>query len=142
MKGKGGWRLYILLAVGLVAAGYVSNALSRSACQENAAFWFSHVLLAGNPFHLRLDADQEGERRALDAVGARYTLLGADPGPDAYPRVNGTTDSQIPFMVSVRFQTEHGARQQVGCNRTGFTAHYLCVFGLIFSLGDSFDFEN
>jgi hypothetical protein len=137
MRGRGGWWFYAILAVVLAAAGYISNALSRAACQENAAFWFSHVLLAGQPYYVQLGPGQEGERRALDAAGVRYTPLGPDPDPEAYPRVTVATAAQIPFLVSVRFDWERGDRL-----RQGFTGHYLCVFGLVFSVGDSFDPEG
>jgi hypothetical protein len=130
---KGFW-FYLVLAGVLSAAGYVSNATTRPAYLLNATEWYAAVLMARQPFYLRLGPGQEMERAALDAVGAPYTLLTDDAGPDAYPRVTVTSSAPLPFIASVRFERERDA-----LTHDAFTAHYLCVFGVVLSVGDSFE---
>src|SRR5690348_15757480 len=99
---RGRWWFRLLLTAAVAGAGWVSNALSTAACQRNAAFWFCHVLSAGQPFYLQLQPGQEAEHQAFDAVAAPYTLLTERDG-DAYPRVAVATRSPIPFLIFVHF---------------------------------------
>ena len=130
------WRkiLLILVAMGL---GYASNVFSQSACLENAAFWYSQVMMSGQPYYVVLKPGQEHIRQALDAVAAPYTVLPSPPDPEAYPRVSIHTTSWIPFLISEHFYSEGDETR-----RAEFTAHYLGLFGMALSVGDSFDIPS
>ncbi|MDH4194610.1 MAG: hypothetical protein OEV70_10740 [Nitrospirota bacterium] len=126
------WRkiLLILVAMGL---GYASNVFSQAACLENAAFWYSQVMMSGQPYYVVLKPGQEHIQQALDAVAAPYTVLLSPPDTDAYPRVSIHTTSWIPFLISEHFYFEGDETR-----RAKFTAHYLGFFGMALSVGDSF----
>jgi hypothetical protein len=47
---------FILVAVVL---GYVSNGSSQSACLEDAVFWYSQVMMSGQPYYVVLKPGQE-----------------------------------------------------------------------------------
>ncbi len=133
MRGKGGWWFRVLAAVVIAVAGWVSNAVSRPACLRNAAFWHTHVLSASGPFYLQLGSDPAIEQAAFDSIQAPYQLLPADAGANTYPRVHVADHAPIPWVTSVTIVYERSP----GLEYT-FTAHYVCVFGLVFSAGDSF----
>ena len=125
------WRkILVLLVVGMV--GYVSNVFRQGACLENATLWYSHVMMSSQPFFVKLERGQDHVRRALDAVDASYTVLRSDSDQQAYPRVVITTSFWFPFIVSEHFHTEGDAARRVV-----FTAHFLGLFGLALSIGDS-----
>lgn len=130
------WRkiLFILAAIVL---GYVSNVFSQSACLENAAFWYSQVMMSGQPYYVELKPGQEHIQQALDAVAAPYIVLPSPPDPEAYPRVSIHTTSWIPFLISEHFYSEGDETR-----RAEFTAHYLGLFGMALSVGDSFDIPS
>ena len=127
----------ILLILSAVALGYVSNAYSQAACLENAVFWYSQVLMQGKPYFVELKSDQEHIRHALETVQVPYRVLPSPPSPEAYPRVKIHTSSWIPFVLSEHFYAEANATRHAK-----FTAHYLGLFGLALSVGDSFDFHS
>ncbi len=124
----------ILLVLAVMILGYVSNVVSQAACMENAVFWYSQVLMAGQPYYVELQPGQEHIRHALDKAHAPYILLSSPPDSNAYPRVRIRTSSWLPFVISEHFSSEGDATQRVE-----FTAHYLGLFGQAFSMGDSFD---
>lgn len=130
------WRkiLFILVAVSL---GYVSNVFSQKACLENAVFWYSQVMMSGQPYYVVLKPGQEHIQQALDAVAAPYTVLPSPSDPAAYPRVKIHTTSWIPFFISEHFYSEGDVSR-----RAEFTAHYLGLFGMALSVGDSFDIPS
>jgi hypothetical protein len=125
---------YIILAVLGTLAGYISNDFSKLPCLHNASRWYCGVLMMSDHFYLQPDSDQDAHRLALDMAGAVYTPLPADAGPDAFPRVTMSTAAVIPWVISVRFERERGDGQH-----DSFTAHYLGLFGLPLSIGDSFE---
>lgn len=124
----------ILFLLSVVALGYVSNAYSQAACLENAVFWYSQVMMSGQPYFVDLKSDQDHIRQALDNVRAPYIILPSPPDPEAYPRVKIHTSSWIPFVLSEHFYAEGDA-----IRHAKFTAHYLGLFGIALSVGDSFE---
>ncbi|MDH3504301.1 MAG: hypothetical protein OEZ41_12690 [Nitrospirota bacterium] len=130
------WRKILLLVV-VAVFGYVSNAFSQAACLENAVFWYSQVMMSGQPYYVVLKPGQEQIRHALDTVKAPYTVLPSPPDPDAYPRVRIYTTSWVPFLISEHFYSEGDETR-----RAEFTAHYLGLFGMALSVGDSFDIPS
>jgi hypothetical protein len=127
------WR-NIGIIVFAVVLGYASNALSQSACLENAAFWYSHVLMSGQPFHVKLESGQESISQALDNVQASYTVITRTSGKTVFPQVSIRTNLWIPFIISEQFDAAMDATK-----RATFTAHYVAFFGVPLSVGDSFD---
>lgn len=127
----------VLCILSAVALGYVSNAYSQAACLENAVFWYSQVLMSGKPYFVELESDQEHIRHALETVRAPYRVLPSPPPPEAYPRVKILTSSWIPFVLSEHFYAEAD-----GTRHAKFTAHYLGLFGIALSVGDSFDISS
>lgn len=127
----------MFLILGVIVLGYVSNVFSQSACLENAAFWYSQVMMSGQPYYVDLKPGQEHIQQALDAVAAPYTVLSSPPDPNAYPRVRIHTTSWLPFFIS-----EHFASEGDETRRAEFTAHYLGIFGIALSVGDSFDIPS
>ena len=130
------WRKILLILVAVIL-GYVSNVFSQSACLENAAFWYTHVMMSGHPYYVDLKPGQEHIQQALDAVAAPYTVLPTPPDPKAYPRVRIHTTSWLPFFISEHFLSEGDESR-----RAEFTAHYLGIFGIALSVGDSFDIPD
>jgi hypothetical protein len=122
------------IIVPAVVLGYASNAMSQTACLENAAFWYSHVMLSSQPYYVKLQPGQEHIPDVLDQVGAPYTLLTPASEMTAYPQVRIRTNAWIPFVISERFDAAADATKRVS-----FTAHYLAIFGIPLSMGDSFD---
>lgn len=127
----------ILLLVVVAVFGYVSNAFSQAACLENAVFWYSQVMMSGQPYYVVLKPGQEHIRHALDTVKAPYTVLPSPPDPDAYPRVRIHITSWVPFLISEHFYSEGDETR-----RAEFTAHYLGLCGMALSVGDSFDIPS
>ena len=127
------WRYVGLIVLGVVL-GYGSNAMSQTACLENAAFWYSHVMLSSQPYYVKLDPGQEHIPKVLDQVGASYTIVTPASEETAYPRVRVRTNAWIPFVISEQFDAAADATK-----RASFTAHYLAMFGIPLSMGDSFD---
>ena len=111
--------------------------MSQSAWLENAILWYSQVVSVGQPFYIELPEEEGPIQTALDTTGASYTILSTISEDDPYPRVTITTNSWIPFVSWGYFVWERDTDIHAG-----FTAYYLCVFGSIFSLGDSFDFQG
>lgn len=130
------WRNILFIFV-VVVLGYVSNVSSQSACLEDAVFWYSQVMMSGQPYYVVLKADQEHIRHALDTVKASYTVLRSPSDPDAYPRVSIDTTSWLPFLISEHFYFEGDETRGAE-----FTAHYLGLFGLALSVGDSFNIPS
>jgi hypothetical protein len=122
------------IIVPAVVLGYASNAMSQTACLENAAFWYSHVMLSSQPYYVKLQPGQEHIPDVFDQVGAPYTLLTPASEMMAYPQVRIRTNAWIPFVISERFDAAADA-----IKRVSFTAHYLAIFGIPLSMGDSFD---
>lgn len=52
----------------------------------------------------------------------------------AYPQVRIRTNAWVPFVISERFDAAADATK-----RASFTAHYIAMFGIPLSLGDSVD---
>jgi hypothetical protein len=77
---------------------------------------------------------QEHIPDVFDQVGAPYTLLTPASEMMAYPQVRIRTNAWIPFVISERFDAAADA-----IKRVSFTAHYLAIFGIPLSMGDSFD---
>ncbi len=127
------WR-YVGILVLAVILGYGSNAMSQSACLENAAFWYSHVMMSSQPYYVKLEPGQEHIPEVLDQVGAPYTLLTTESEKTAYPQVRIHSNAWIPFLISEEFEAAADATKRVS-----FTAHYLAMFGNPLSIGDSFD---
>ena len=127
------WR-YLGIIVLAVVLGYGSNAMSQTACLENAAFWFSHVMMSSQPFYVKLESGQDHVQQALDNVQAPYTLLTSTSEKTAFPQVSIRTHAWVPFVISEQFDAAGDATK-----RTSFTAHYLAFFGIPLSMGDSFD---
>ncbi|MGE0472829.1 MAG: hypothetical protein AB7P17_04280 [Nitrospirales bacterium] len=130
------WRKFLFF-VSVVALGYVSNAYSQTACLENAIFWYSQVIMSGQPFFVELQSDQEHIRQALENVHAPYTVLSSPTASHAYPRVMIHHSSWLPFFISEHFYAEGDETRHAE-----FTAHYLGLFGLALSVGDSFDIPS
>lgn len=127
------WRYIGIIALAVVL-GYGSNAMSQTACLENAAFWYSHVMMSSQPYYVKLEPGQEHIPAVLDQVGAPYRLITPTSEKTAYPQVGIHTNAWIPFFISERFDAAADAT-----NRVSFTAHYLAMFGIPLSMGDSFD---
>lgn len=127
------WRSIGIIVLAIVL-GYGSNALSQSACLENAAFWYSHVMMSSQPFYVKLEPGQENIRQALDTVQAPYTVVTPTSEKTAYPQVSIRTNGWVPFLISQQFESAGDAMQ-----RATFTAHYVAFFGVPLSIGDSFD---
>jgi hypothetical protein len=125
---------YTVLAVLGAVAGYISNDFSKLPCLQNAASWYCGVLMMSDHFYLQPGPDPDAHRIALEMAGAVFTPLPADAGPDTFPRVTMSSAAIIPWVISVRFERERGDGE-----RDAFTAHYLGVFGLAVSVGDSFE---
>jgi len=130
------WQKMVLIFI-IILLGYVSNVLSQSACLENAAFWYSHVVMSGHPYYVVLQPGQEHVQRALNAVAAPYTVFPEHPDPKTYPRVSIHTTSWFPFFISEHFSLEGDET-----HRAKFTAHYFGFFGIALSVGDSFDIPS
>lgn len=130
------WRNILWVSI-VAVLGYTSNIVGQSACLENAIFWYSQVMMSGNPYYVELQPGQEPILQALDNVGAPYTLLSSASDPHAYPRVRIQTASWVPFIIS-----EHFSSQGDESRRVDFTAHYFSCFGLALSIGDSFDIPS
>jgi hypothetical protein len=128
------WLAWLIVGAAIVVVGHVSNSLSRSAYLRDATFWYTKALLADQPFHLQLTDGQEEVRCILDCIEARYTVLTDEHDRNAYPRVSLRSWSALPFVASVNVQTLTNAH----CEH-GWTSRYLCLFGLVFSLGESFE---
>jgi len=127
------WR-YMGIIVLAVVLGYGSNAMSQTACLENAAFWYSHVMMSSQPYYVKLEPGQEHIQQALDNVQAPYTLVTPTSEKMAYPQVSIHTNAWMPFLISEQFDAAGDATK-----RTSFTAHYVAFFGIPLSMGDSFD---
>jgi len=127
------WRYVGLVVLGVVL-GYGSNAMSQSACLEDAAFWYSHVMMSSQPYYVKLDPGQEHISDVLDQVGAPYALVTPASEETAYPQVRIRTNAWIPFVISEQFDAAADSTK-----RASFTAHYLAMFGIPLSMGDSFD---
>ena len=127
------WR-HVGILVLVVILGYGSNAMSQSACLENAAFWYSHVMMSSQPYYVKLEPGQEHSPEVLDQVGAPYTLLTTESEKTAFPQVRIHTNAWIPFVISEEFEAAADATKRVS-----FTVHYLAMFGTPLSMGDSFD---
>jgi len=127
------WR-NIGIIVLFIVLGYGSNALSQSACLENAAFWYAHVMMSSQPFYVKLEPGQEHIQQALDNVQASYMLVTPTSERTAYPQVSIHTNAWVPFLISEQFDTVGDSTK-----RTSFTAHYVAFFGIPLSMGDSFD---
>lgn len=69
----------------------------------------------------------------LDHVGAPYTLVTTATEKTAFPQVRVRTNAWVPFVISERFDAAADATKRVS-----FTAHYLAMFGIPLSMGDSF----
>ncbi|MCA9477305.1 MAG: hypothetical protein KC563_16100, partial [Nitrospira sp.] len=67
------WRNILWVSI-VAVLGYTSNIVGQSACLENAIFWYSQVMMSGNPYYVELQPGQEPILQALDNVGAPYTL--------------------------------------------------------------------
>jgi hypothetical protein len=94
----------LLVLVLLIPAGYLSTAMSMSRCYRAVAQVVSHDLTQGQYFYLEVDADEAAARAAFDSVGARYSLLPADPsGELRFPRLRIWTDRTTPFTVSIKY---------------------------------------
>ncbi len=117
-----------------IMMGYASNGMSQGACLENAAFWYSHIMMSSQPFYLKLEPGQEHIPKVLDQVGAPYTILTTSFEKTAYPQVRIRTNAWVPFFISEQFEAAGDATK-----RASFTAHYLALFGMPLSMGDSFD---
>jgi len=117
-----------------IVLGYGSNALSQSACLENAAFWYSHVMMSSQPFYVKLEPGQEHIQQALDTVQAPYTLVTPTSERTAYPHVSIHTNAWVPFLISEQFDVAGDATKRIS-----LTAHYVALFGMPLSMGDSFD---
>ena len=127
------WRSIGIMVFAIVL-GYGSNALSQSACLENAAFWYAHVMMSSQPFYVKLEPGQENIQQALDNVQAPYMLVTPTSEKTAYPQVSIQTNAWVPFLISEQFDAAGDATK-----RTSFTAHYVALFGMPLSMGDSFD---
>ncbi len=127
------WR-NVGIAVLTLVLGYVSNGLSQTASLENAVFWYSRVLMFGQPFYVKLDPGQENIRQALDNVQAPYTVITPTTENMAYPQVSIRTNAWVPFLISEQFTGAGDAS-----NRAIFSAHYIAFFGMALSVGDSVD---
>ncbi len=127
------WRHWGIIMLTIIL-GYGSNAMSQTACLENAVFWYSHVLMSSQPYYVKLEPGQEHIPEMLNRVGAPYTLVTPASEKTAYPQVRIHTRAWIPFIISERFDAAADATKHVR-----FTAHYLSAFGLSLSMGDSFD---
>jgi len=127
------WRSSVIILL-VIVLGYGSNALSQSACLENAAFWYAHVIMSSQPFYVKLEPGQEHIQQALDNAQAPYTLVMPTSGKTAYPQVSIHTNTWVPFLISEQFDATGDATK-----RTSFTAHYVTLFGIPLSMGDSFD---
>jgi hypothetical protein len=127
------WR-NIGIIVLFIVLGYGSNALSQSACLENAAFWYAHVMMSSQPFYVKLEPGQENIQQALDNVQAPYMLVTPTSEKTAYPQVSIHSNTWVPFLISEQFDAAGDATKRVS-----FTAHYVALFGMPLSMGDSFD---
>ena len=127
------WRYLGIIVLGVVL-GYGSNAMSQAACLENAAFWYSHVMMSSQPYYVKIGPGQEHIPEVLEQVGAPYTLLTPEFEKTAFPQVRIHTNAWIPFVISEQFEAAADATKRVS-----FTAHYLVMFGIPLSMGDSFD---
>jgi hypothetical protein len=72
------WRSIGIMVLAIVL-GYGSNALSQSACLENAAFWYSHVMMSSQPFYVKLEPGQEHIQQALVLSKLRIPSLHQRP---------------------------------------------------------------
>lgn len=93
--------------------------------------------MAGQPYFVELKSDQDHIRQALHNVSASYTPLPSPSDSEAYPRVKIHTSSWIPFLLSEHFYSEGDATRHAK-----FTVHYLGLFGIALSVGDSFDIHS
>ncbi|MEX2490983.1 MAG: hypothetical protein WD425_04395 [Nitrospirales bacterium] len=117
-----------------VILGYGSNAMSQTACLENAAFWYSHVMMSGQPYYVKLEPGQEHIPDVLDHVGAPYTLVTTATEKTAFPQVRIRTNAWVPCVTSERFDAAADATK-----RASFTAHDLAMFGMPLFMGNSLD---
>jgi hypothetical protein len=131
---------FITLAVVAVAStvGWISNAASRAACQQQVGSWiFSHPV-GGRHFHL-LDPDEDKSVRAsFSSVGASYSVLASDSDdPKTWPRVSMQAHSLIPFVISVDYFWEREA--EIG---GGATKWFLCLFGKTVEIGETNEYAT
>ncbi len=141
MMGKRRFRavfLTVTIVGGVIAAGYVSNALSKPSCQQQVGFWLADGPLGGRFFYL-LDQDEDKDVRAMFAsLGARYSVLSFNSDdPNTWPRLSLRTHTLIPFLVSVDYSWEREA--EIG---GGATKWFFCFFGAIVEVGETNGFVS
>ena len=120
--------LAILLGAAIV--GWLSNATSIVACQQQVGSWLWNQPVAGRFFYL-LDPSEDGVvRETFTSLGAEYTPLASHSNdPKTWPRLSMKTRWLIPFLISVDYFWEREA--EIG---GGGTKWFICLFGRVVPL--------
>jgi hypothetical protein len=119
-----------VVGIGLVAAGYLSDYASRSACERRTARLIAAGPMAGRPFFVELQNGAEAARIFSDAG---VTILPGTPNAQAnFPWGDvGKSHMTAPFLVDV--DTGWAVAPLAG---EGGTHRYLCLFGMTIDLGN------
>ena len=124
-------RLLITLLV-LFVAGYLSDYVSTSACEQQVARWVVQDVMRGQEFHVLPTAPRES-LPILQKAGGRVRLLQLKEGQLVeFPWAEvGQAKIKYPYVVTVNWGFCHAPLSGQGGER-----RFLCLFSYVIRLGD------
>jgi hypothetical protein len=129
------WALYSCLSLSVAALlGYYSSVLSQEACERAVVKKLAVEVMEGKPFYTKESECSPQILRLLNSESVYYLPVGGDEASHKrlYPTgyVKGSK-VRCPFIVS----TEWGW-QIAPLYGAGTRQYYVCLFGLVFEVGE------